>query len=156
MTDQVTFLTQDGLKKLQEDLEYLRNIKRPQVIRQLQDALEQASALENPDYEVARNEQSFVEGRIQQLEQILKNVTIIEKPASQEMIGLGSEVIVTEGDDGEPERYVLVGSAEADPIRGYISNESPLGRVLMGKKVGDRVSVLAPAGEIAFHIKSIN
>ncbi len=155
MPDQVTFLTEEGLKKLQEDLDYLRFVKRPQVIRQLQDALEQASALENPDYEVAKNEQAFVEGRILQLEQILKNVVIIEKNAPANVVGLGSEVIVTEGEDGEPERYVIVGSAEADPAHGYISNESPLGRVLMGKKVGDRVSVLAPAGEITFHIKSI-
>lgn len=155
MPDEVTFLTEEGLKKLQEDLDYLRLVKRPQVIRQLQDALEQASALENPDYEVARNEQAFVEGRIQQLEQILKNVVIIGKNAPTNVVGLGSEVVITEGEDGEPEKYVIVGSAEADPARGYISNESPLGRVLMGKKVGDRVSVLAPAGEIVFHIKSI-
>ncbi|MBN1935912.1 MAG: transcription elongation factor GreA [Anaerolineae bacterium] len=156
MPDQVTFLTQEGLKKIQEDLEYLRIVKRPQVILQLQDALEQASALENPDYEVAKNEQAFVEGRILQLEQILRNVVIIEKRTPRGIVELGSQVIVTEGQDGDPETYVVVGSAEADPSRGYISNESPLGRVLMGKKIGDQVTVNAPAGEIVFFIQSVD
>ena len=155
MAEQVTFLTEEGLKKLQQDLEFLRNVRRPQVIKQLQEALEQASALENPDYEVAKNDQSFVEGRILQLEQALKNVVIIEKRQASEVVEIGVEVTITEGENGAPEKYVIVGSAEADPRRGYISNESPLGRALLGRHVGDCVTVSAPDGEIVFYVRSV-
>lgn len=155
MPEYVTFLTKEGLEKIQQDLQTLRNVRRPQVIKQLQDALEQASALENPDYQVAKNEQAFIEGRIQQLEQILANVVLIEKHESSGVVELASKVTITEGQDGDPEEYVIVGSAEADPRRGYISNESPLGRVLMGRKVGDWVTVQAPIGEIEFLVRSV-
>jgi transcription elongation factor GreA len=158
MPDQVTFLTPNGLEKIKRDLDILRNIRRPQVIKQLQEALEQASAqatpLENPDYDAAKNEQAFIEGRILQLEQILKTAVIIEGPETTEAIGLGSKVTITEGSDGPPEHYTIVGSFEADPSRGYISNASPLGRALMGHRVGDEVSVEAPDGEIVFYIQS--
>lgn len=155
MAEQVTFLTEEGLKKLQQDLEFLRNVRRPQVIKQLQEALEQASALENPDYEVAKNEQSFIEGRILQLEQALKNVVIIEKRQASEVVEIGVQVTITEGENGAPEKYIIVGSAEADPRRGYISNESPLGRALLGRQVGDHVTISAPDGEIVFYVRSV-
>ncbi len=154
--EHVTFLTKEGLQKLEHDLHVLCTVRRPQVIKQLQDALEQTSALENLDYEVAKNEQAFIEGHILQLEQILRNVVIIEKHESNGVIELGSQVTITEGVDGELEKYVLVGSAEADPRRGYISNKSPLGRALIGRQVGDRVVIQAPDGEIEFYIKSID
>jgi transcription elongation factor GreA len=159
MPEQVTFLTPRGLEKIRRDLEQLRNVRRPQVIKQLQEALEQASAqasaLENPDYEAAKNEQAFIEGRILQLESILKTAVIIEEPATRDVIGLGSKVTITEGEYGPPEHYTLVGSVEADPGHGFISNESPLGRALMGHKVGDRVTVRAPDGEIEFSIQAV-
>lgn len=159
MPDQVTFLTPAGLEKVKRDLAQLCNVRRPQVIKQLQEALEQASAqataLENPDYEAAKNEQAFTEGRILQLEQILKTAVIIEGPPPGDLVGLGSKVTITEGDDGPPEHYTIVGSVEADPSRGYISNMSPLGRALIGSKAGDRVTVVAPDGEIEFLVQSI-
>jgi transcription elongation factor GreA len=159
MPEQVTFLTPEGLAKIQRDLDQLRNVRRPQVIKQLQEALEQASAqasaLENPDYDAAKNEQAFIEGRILQLELILKTAVLIEQPRSPEVIGLGSRVCITEGQDGPPEHYCIVGSVEADPGRGYISNESPLGRALLGHKIGDRVVVHAPDGEIEFFVTAV-
>jgi len=155
MAEHITFLTKEGLNKIQQDLELLRNVRRPQVIKQLQDALEQASAIENPDYQVAKNEQAFIEGRILQLEQILANVVLIEKHEPHSTVDLGSRVTITEGENGEPEEYIIVGSAEADPRRGCISNESPLGRALMGCKIGDWVTIQAPDGEIEFLVKSV-
>ena len=126
------------------------------VIRPLEQASAQATPLENPDYDAAKNEQAFIEGRILQLEQILKTAVIIEGPATGDVVGLGSKVTVTEGDDGPPERYTIVGSVEADPGSGFISNMSPLGRALIGSKAGDRVTVEAPDGEIEFCIQSID
>jgi len=155
MPEHVTFLTPEGLVKIQQDLEYLKNVRRPEVIKQLQEALEQASTIENMDYEFAKNEQAFIEGRILQLEQILKNVVIIEKHTANGFVELGSQVTITEGDDGEPEQYTIVGSAEADPARGYISNESPLGKALMGHQAGDEIVIDAPDGEIVFRIHHI-
>ena len=159
MPEQVSFVTPNGLKKVQEELDYLRNVRRPQAIRQLKESLEQASAqasaLENPDLDVAKNEQAFIEGRILQLEQVLKTAVIIETPQTHEVIGLGNKVTVTEGADGVPENYCIVGSVEADPRKGYISNESPLGRALLGRKAGERVVIAAPVGEIEFCIQSV-
>jgi transcription elongation factor GreA len=159
MPDQVSFVTPGGLKKVQEELDRLCNISRPKVIQRLKEALEQASAqasaLENPDYDAAKNEQAFIEGRILQLEQILKTAVIIEHPQTSDVIGLGNKVTITEGLDGPLEQYNIVGSVEADPIHGYISNESPLGRALMGHKVGDQVIANAPDGEIMFYVKAV-
>jgi transcription elongation factor GreA len=159
MPEQVTFLTPQGLARVQKELDDLRNIRRPQVIKQLQEALEQASAqatpLENPDYDAAKNEQAFIEGRILQLEQIIKTAVIIEEPETRETIGLGNKVTITEGRDGPPEHYCIVGSVEADPGHGFISNESPIGRALMGHRAGDRIKVAAPDGEIEFYITAV-
>jgi transcription elongation factor GreA len=159
MPEQVVFVTPEGLRRIKAQLEELRTVRRPKVIQQLKEALEQASAqaspLENPDYAVAKNEQAFIEGRIQQLEQIFKSAVLIEEPSTHEIVSLGSKVTITEGPDGEPEHYNIVGSVEADPRHGYISNESPLGRALMGHKVGDVVIAKAPDGEIEWHIRSV-
>jgi len=159
MPEQVSFVTPEGLRRIQEKLDYLRAVERPRVIQQLKEALEQASAqasaLENPDYEAAKNEQAFIEGRILQLEQVLKTAVVIKEPPTHEVVGLGSEVRITEGTDGPEEHYKIVGSVEADPTKGFISNESPLGRALMGHKIGDAVVVRAPDGEIVFYITAV-
>ena len=159
MPEQVTFLTPNGLKMVQQNLEWLRTVRRPQVIEQLQEALDQASAqasaLENPDYAAAKNEQAFIEGRILQLQQILNTAMIIEEPRTREIVTLGSKVTITEGQGGDLEQYTIVGSVEANPGRGFISNESPLGRTLMGHKAGDCVVVPAPDGDIEFVIRSV-
>jgi transcription elongation factor GreA len=158
MPEEVTFVTAEGLKRIEQQLHRLLTVDRPRVILQLKEALEQASAqaspLENPDYAAAKNEQAFIEGRIQQLESIVKTAVVIEE-STAEVVGLGTKVTVTEGEGGTPEHYHIVGSVEADPLHGYISNASPLGRALMGHKAGDTVIVNAPDGDIEFHIVSV-
>jgi transcription elongation factor GreA len=154
MNQQQTFLTREGYQKLDQELKHLRTARRQQVARRLHDALTEGDLLENAELEDARNEQAFVEGRILRLETILHNAVIIEEEGPRDTVGLGSHVTVVEG-DGPPETYHVVGSAEADPTRGLISNESPLGRALMGRKVGDTAEVNAPDGVLAFEIVGI-
>jgi transcription elongation factor GreA len=159
MANQVSFVTPGGLKRIEKELTELRTVDRPRVIQQLKEALEQASAqaspLENPDYAAAKNEQSFIEGRILQLESILKTAVLIDESKKSEVVTLGTKVTITEGEDGSPEHYHVVGSVEADPLHGFISNESPLGRALLGHRAGDTVTVLAPDGDIEFHIVAV-
>jgi transcription elongation factor GreA len=154
MSEQPTFLTPEGYQKLEQELEYLRTVRRKEIARRLHLALEEGSILENAELEDARNEQSFVEGRILTLGRMLHNAVIIEGKGSNETVELGSHVTVVEG-DGQPETYHIVGSAEADPVMGLISNESPLGRELMGRKVEDKVAVKAPGGMLEFTIVAI-
>jgi len=154
MREQPTFLTSEGFKKLQQELDYLRTTRRQQVARRLHQALAEGDLLENAELEDARNEQSFVEGRILTLERMLANAVVIEEGGARDTVGLGSRVTVVEG-DGPPETYYIVGSAEADPANGSISYASPLGQALMGKKVGDKAEVNAPAGVLVFTIVGI-
>lgn len=153
-TIQETFLTPNGFERLEQELLHLRTARRQQVARRLHEALEEGDILENAELEDARNEQAFVEGRILTLENLLGSAVIIENKGPQETVGVGSQVTVVEG-DGPPERYHIVGSTEADPANGYISNESPLGQALMGLKPGDIATVNAPDGVLAFMITDI-
>jgi transcription elongation factor GreA len=158
MAERPAFLTQEGMKKLEEELEYLRTVRRQEVAHRLHEAMEGGDIQENAEYEDARNERAFVEGRILTLETILSKAVLIEDGTSPtDHVGLGSRVTVIEvnGDEVEPELYHVVGSTEADPVEGRISNESPLGRQLMGSKVGDVVKVNAPDGLIRFKIVAI-
>ncbi len=155
MAAQTTFLTPEGLKKLEEELEYLRTVRRREVAQRLRAALEEEQdVLENAEYEDAKNEQAFVEGRILTLETILQSAVIIEEGGPTDRVGIGSRVTVAEK-DGEPETYHIVGSTEADPKSGRISNESPLGKALLGHRVGDEVTVNAPDGILCFRIIAI-
>lgn len=154
MSIEQTFLTRDGLKKLEEELEFLRTTRRAQVAERLHNAQEDGELIENAEYEDAKNEQAFVEGRILQLETMLSNAVIIEEHGSSDVVGLGSRVTVKENGGGN-EEYMLVGAAEANPREGRISNESPLGRALMGRRVGDEVKVQAPAGATMFRVVKI-
>jgi transcription elongation factor GreA len=155
MNKQQTFLTQEGYRKFEQELNYLRTVRRKEVAQRLHEALAEGDILENAELEDARNEQAFLEGQILTLENMLSNATIIEQEERpHEAIGVGSHVTVTEG-DGSPESYHIVGSAEADPAKGHISNESPLGQALMGHKVGDTVTVNAPDGALVFKVKRI-
>jgi len=155
MPEQTTFLTREGLKKLEEELEYLRTVRRQEVAERLRAALEEEQdVLENAEYEDAKNEQAFVEGRILTLEEILKNAVIIGEGGPVDKVGIGSRVTVVEA-DGEPETYHIVGSAEADPKSGRISHQSPLGKALLGHRVGDEVIVNAPDGVLRFRITAI-
>ena len=158
MPERPTFLTREGMQRLEGELEYLRTVRRQEVAHRLHEAMEGGDIQENAEYEDARNERAFVEGRILTLETMLsKAVLIKDDDGPSDHVRLGSHVTVVEV-DGEaegPEHYHVVGSAEADPVEGRISNESPLGRQMMGSQVGDIVTVNAPAGLIKFKIISI-
>jgi transcription elongation factor GreA len=146
------------MRKLEEELQYLRTVRRQEVAQRLHDAMEGGDIQENAEYEDARNERAFVEGRILTLETILSKAELIEDGGGPtDHVRLGSRVTVVEvnGEDGEPEQYHVVGSTEADPVAGFISNESPLGRRLLGSKVGDIVTVNAPDGLIKFKVIAI-
>ncbi len=149
------YLTPEGLKKLEEELEYLKTVRRAEVAQRLHDAMAEGEVEENPEYEDAKNEQAFVEGRILEIETILANAVLIENKGPSNEVRLGSKVTITEVGSGNKEHYIIVGSAEADPASGRISNESPLGRALLGHKVNDIVSVQAPEGEIKFKVTHI-
>ncbi len=158
MVERPTFLTREGMKKIEKELEYLRTVRRQEVAHRLHEAMEGGDIQENAEYEDARNERAFVEGRILELEMLLSKAVLIEdRTGPTDHVGLGSHVTVVEVDEDEREleHYHVVGSAEADPVAGRISNESPLGRVLMGGKVGEIVTVNAPDGPIEFKIIAI-
>jgi len=155
MSDQ-TFLTRDGLKKLEEELNFLRTTRRAQVAERLHNAQEDGELIENAEYEDAKNEQAFLEGKILSLESMLSSAVIIaENGASNGMVNLGSKVTIKESGGGKPEVYQLVGAAEANPKDGRISNDSPLGRALLGRKVGEDIKVNAPSGTITFRVVAI-
>ena len=150
-----TYLTKQGFEKLEEELHYLRTVRRREMARRLELALEEGPLLENAELEDARNEQAFLEGRILMLERMLGSAVIIEETEGpHDKVEVGSHVTITEG-NGSPETYRIVGSAEADPTKGLISNASPLGRAMMGCRIGDRVTIDAPAGKLEFKIVSI-
>jgi transcription elongation factor GreA len=151
METQSTYLTKQGYEKLEEELNYLRTVRRREIARRLELALEEGPLLENAELEDARNEQAFVEGRILMLERMLGYAVIIEDEGHHEEVEVGSYVTITEG-NGSPETYRIVGSAEADPTKGFISNASPLGRALMGCKIGDKVTIDAPDGTLEFKV----
>ncbi|GAB4578701.1 MAG: transcription elongation factor GreA [Anaerolineales bacterium] len=152
-----TFLTREGYDKLQKELDYLRNQKRQEVAERLHSAIEESNRLsEDPEYEAAKNEQAFVEGRIRDLELILAQARIIEEDAKHlTTVQVGAKVTIQEN-GSDPEIYTIVGAAEANPRQGLISNESPLGRALLDKKVGDLVTVNAPSGAFKVKITSID
>ncbi len=150
------YLTPEGEQKLREELGKLVNVKRPALAERLRKAIAQGDLSENADYKAAKEEQSFLEGRIQEVEAMLRNAEIIEEIRDTEVVSLGSYVTVVEEGTERPETFRVVGTAEADPINGKVSHESPMGRNLLGRKVGDVVTVEAPAGTIAFEIKDIS
>ena len=149
-----SYLTREGFERLQKELDYLRTEKRNQVAERLRDALEDGELIENAELEAAKNEQSFVEGRIKELEILLANAHLIKKTNNSDTVQVGSKVEVKE-EGYDAEEYVIVGAAEADPRLGRISNESPLGKALLNKKAGDKVKVEAPGGEFEIEILSI-
>ncbi len=154
MADNAVYLTPKGRKKLEEELAYLRNVKRQEVAVRLHEAMEDGELIENAEYEAAKNEQAFVEGRILELEHTLASAKEIRKSRSKDQVRIGSTVVVKE-DGSSEETYRIVGAAEANPKAGLISNESPLGQALLDHKVGDQVQVEAPAGTLTFRILEI-
>lgn len=147
-------LTPEGRAKLEAELEYLLSVKRPQVADQLRQAIDDGDLTENVGYEDAKYEQSFVEGRIQTLEALLKRAVIVEDSQASDTVAFGSRVTVMER-EGVEEVFQIVGSAEADAGEGRISNESPIGRALLDHSVGDEVTVKVPDGLLHFTILDI-
>jgi transcription elongation factor GreA len=156
MAEQPNYLTAEGLRELEARLEYLRKVRRQEVADRLRQAMEEGGELvENAEYEDAKNEQAFVEGEVMRLEALLSNVEIIESNGPKDVVGLGDHVSVREKGSKDLEVFHLVGAAEANPAEGRISHKSPLGRALIGCKVGDKVTVKAPDGDIVFEVKAI-
>ncbi|HXG35546.1 MAG TPA: transcription elongation factor GreA [Dehalococcoidia bacterium] len=154
MTDKPTPLTKEGLAKFKEKLDYLVHVRRPEVAQRIQEARELAGQ-DAAEYEDAKNEQALVEGEILTLENLINNAVIIEDSHGTQRVELGCTVTMV-NDKKETAQYTLVGSAEADPKAGRISNESPVGKALLGKGVGDTVEIEAPAGIMRWTIKKIS
>ena len=154
MLEKKTYLTADGRRKLREELEYLCTVRRAEVAAQIKFAKEGGDVSENAGYEEAKNAQAFLEGRIMTIEKMLETAELIERDGPADTVQLGSFVTVKE--DGESDKYQIVGSAEANPVQGRISNESPMGKAMMGKRVGDRCRVKTPGGERTFEIVKIS
>jgi transcription elongation factor GreA len=151
-----TFLTKEGFEKLQDELDYLRTIKRQEVADRLHEAMEGGELIENAEYEAAKNEQAFVEGRIQELEILLATARVIEddKKKRADTIQVGSTVTVQE-EGFDEETYTIVGAAEANPREGKISNESPMGKAILSHRAGDNVQVETPDGSYIVRIVKI-
>ena len=149
-----TLLTREGYVRLQEELEFLRTVRRREVAEHIRTAKEDGDILENAGYDAAKSEQAFLEGRIMTLETMIQNAILIEEDHDTNIVTLGCRVTIVE-DGGEPETFQIVGSAEADPSQGRISNESPLGRAMLGHKAGEEVLVKTPAGLSRFQILSV-
>lgn len=147
-------LTPDGLTKLNQELKELISKKRPDVIERIREAASHGDLSENADYAQAREEQSFIEGRIQEIEDIIKNAEIIHTAAHRNTVTIGSTVHIKIG--GVEKKYTIVGSNEANPKEGKISNESLVGKSLLGRKVNEKFNVATPAGEMEYEIVGID
>jgi transcription elongation factor GreA len=157
MFTEIQYLTPEGLKDIETRLKYLKEVRRVQVAARLRQALDEGGDLnENADYKDAKDEQSYIEGEILRLENIVSQAQVIETPAQTGKVVLGATVTVIEQGSTKCEVYQLVGSVEANPTEGKISIECPVGRALLGAKVGDKVIVNAPEGKLVFIVKSIH
>jgi transcription elongation factor GreA len=148
------YLTREGLEKLKAELEHLRTVRRPEVADRIHDSRERGGTAGNAEYEDAKNELAFTEGRILTLDNLINNAVIIEEGHSGDTVEIGSRVRV-KTQDGKTSEYIITGSAEADPAKGKISNVSPIGKALLGKKVGEVTEVNVPSGKIKVEIVSI-
>ncbi len=148
------YLTEEGLSEIEKELEYLKQVKRPEVINALKEARALGDLSENAEYDAARNEQAEVEGKIKELETMLEHVVVI-KAGETDKVSIGTKVKIKYVDDDEIEEYSIVGSKEADPFQNKISNESPIARAIMGHKVNEEVLVESPNGKYAVEIVEI-
>ncbi|MGE5508426.1 MAG: transcription elongation factor GreA [Chitinophagales bacterium] len=156
MADKEVLLTSEGLEKLEKELEHLKTVARREVAEHIKQALEFGDISENSEYEDAKNEQAFIEGRIATIEKMLRNARVIdESTMKKDLVGLGSRVKLKDLETGEVFEYTLVGSAESDPAHDKISNEAPVGRAIMGKKAGTVVDVATPAGVLKYEIMEV-
>ncbi|MDQ7820043.1 MAG: transcription elongation factor GreA [Armatimonadota bacterium] len=151
-----TILTPEGLRRLEEELEHLKTVRRKEVAERIKQSKAFGDLMENSEYEDAKNEQAFVEGRILQLEQLLRNARVVDNHGvPPDQVTVGSTVQVKDLGSGEEITYMIVGTAEADPARARISNESPVGRALLGRRAGETVEVTVPAGRIRYRILKV-
>jgi transcription elongation factor GreA len=155
MDNSEIYLTPDGAQKLRSELEDLVNNKRPELAKRLRHAVEMGDLSENADYIKAKEDQAFLEGRIQELEFILREATIVEKDDQNEVVRIGNTIIVSQN-GGAPETFLLVGVKEANPREGKISHESPIGKALLGKSRGEMAVVDTPGGQIKLNILEIH
>jgi len=156
LSDNPTFLTREGLAKLEEELDFLKSSKRREVAERIKIAVSYGDLSENSEYDAAKDEQAFVESRIVQLEKMMRNVRIIEPGSNDKsVVSIGMTVKLKEKPDGDVETYTIVGTQESDPLDGKISNESPLGSSLIGRSVGDSINVNTPGGQLEFEIVEI-
>ncbi|HVC35433.1 MAG TPA: transcription elongation factor GreA [Chloroflexota bacterium] len=156
MHDKPVFLTPEGRAKLEAELKQLREVRRPEVAERIRAAKEFGDTVDNAEYEESKNEQAFVEGRVLTIEKLLAHAIAINADHTMhDAVRLGSTVTVVV-DDGEKENYTIVGSAEVDPPNGKISNESPVGRALLGRRIGDVIEISIPAGSLRLQVSSID
>ncbi|MBX6394204.1 MAG: transcription elongation factor GreA [Alicyclobacillaceae bacterium] len=156
MSEKEVLLTPSGLQKLEEELEYLKSVKRREVAERIKTAISYGDISENSEYEDAKNEQAFVEGRIITLEKMLRNARIIkDADVDTETVSIGATVRLKDLEFGDIVEYTIVGSAESDPVENRISNESPVGRALLGRRVGEIVDVEVPDGVLQYEILEI-
>jgi transcription elongation factor GreA len=154
--DREVILTEEGYSKLTEEIEYLSTTKRLEVAERIKEAREFGDISENSEYDDAKNEQAQLEHRIQSLEQKLRNARVIDtEHVSTETVSIGARVTLREASGGNVREYSIVGSAEADPRKQRLSNESPVGRALLGRRKGDKVTIPAPRGALQYEIVSI-
>lgn len=157
MVEKVFPMTLEGKQKLEQELEHLKTVKRKEVVERIKIARSFGDLSENSEYDSAKDEQAFVEGRITTIENMIRNAKIIEEDAdSAGKVSLGKTVTFIELPDGEEETYTIVGSAEADPFEGKISNDSPIAKSLLGKHVGEKVTVQTPGGDMLVEITKID
>ncbi|WP_017185304.1 transcription elongation factor GreA [Alkalibacillus haloalkaliphilus] len=150
------YMTEEGKQKLEDELEELKTVRRPEVVERIKVARSFGDLSENSEYDAAKDEQAFVESRISQLENMIRYAVIIENDEdNNEVVQLGKTVVFEELPDGDEEEYQIVGSAEADPFEGRISNDSPMAQSLLGKRVGDQAMVQTPGGEFEVKIKEV-
>jgi transcription elongation factor GreA len=156
VTSAPVFLTREGADRFRRELDRLINVERPALIGRLHEAAEDGDLLENDEYQLAKADEAFLEGRIRELDVLLRDPIIFEEGhGSTDEVGLGSSVMVIEKDQSEPEIFIIVGRAECDPNSSRISNESPIGSALMGRRVGDSVTVHTPENEMVLKIIAI-
>ena len=156
--DKHVYLTKEGLEKLQQDLENMKTVRRKEVAERLKQAIGFGDLSENSEYDDAKNEQAFIEGEIQRMEEMLINVVVIEDGAKVDdgTITIGSKVVIRFVGDDEEEEYKLVGTVEADPMNNRISNESPVGKAIIGHKAGDIVDIEVPTGIVQYEIVKVD
>ncbi len=156
MEEKKNILTYEGLKRYEDELHELKVVRRKEVAQKIKEAREQGDLSENAEYDAAKDEQRDIETRIEELEKILKNVEVVaDEDVTADKINIGCTVVIKDVEDGETEEYSIVGSTEANSLKGKISNESPVGKALIGAVVGTIVTVTTPGGEFKYEVMEI-